>query len=171
MLPSLYLLAQEEGEKPVLSQASLELSQRVEGLAEGLAERLAEEPIQGIVEGEDSSYAYDPAGKRDPFFPGLGVAPPPGQLCAEEPQTPLQSYEVGQLKLVGVIWNLEEPRALVEDGAGTGYIVTRNALVGSSCGMVKRIEPGQVVIEEYYYDFYGDRQAREVIMEIAASTE
>jgi type IV pilus assembly protein PilP len=140
MLPSLSLLAQEEGEKPAL----------------------------GIAEGEDSSYVYDPAGKRDPFLPTLGVGSSSGLLCAEEPQTPLQSYEVGQLKLVGVIWNLEEPRALVEDSAGTGYIVTRNTPIGLSCGMVKRIEPGQVVIQEYYHDFYGDRRAREVVMELVA---
>jgi Tfp pilus assembly protein PilP len=147
MLSSLPLLAQEEGENPILS------------IDEG-----------SIAEGEGSSYVYDPANKRDPFLPTLGIVPPK-QLCAEEPQTPLQSYELGQLKLVGIIWNEEEPRALVEDGVGTGYIVIYGTLVGSGCGKVKTIERGQVVIEEDYYDFYGDRQTREVVMELAASPE
>ena len=147
MFFSLPVLAQEEGETPVLNTA------------EG-----------SIAEGEDSSYEYDPANKRDPFLPTLGIVPS-GQLCAEEPQTPLQSYELGQLKLVGILWSEEEPRALVEDGVGTGYIVTYGTLVGSGCGTVKKIEYGQVIIEEDYYDFYGDRQTREVVMELTASPE
>ena len=145
LFPPLTLFAQEEGAK---------------------GQELSSEPS---AISSELSYVYDPAGKRDPFLPRLGVTPPP--VCAEEPQTPLQGYEVGQLKLVGVIWNLQEPRALVEDGAGMGYIITRGTPIGSSCGAVKSIEPGQVVIEEYYYDFYGDRQAREVFMELAASPE
>ncbi len=155
VLPSLSLLGQEEGEEPVLSQA--------------------EEPVPGIDgrdEGEDPSYVYDPADKRDPFLPTLGAPPSPEQrCCTEELQTPLQSYEMGQLRLVGIIWNLEKPRALVEDGTGTGYIVTRDTPIGSSCGKVKIIEPGQLVIEEYYYDLDGDCQPREVIIELVAPEE
>ena len=147
MLFSLPLLAQEEGKKPV------------PGADEG-----------SIAEGEDSSYVYDPTNKRDPFFPTLGVTSSE-QLCAEEPQTPLQGYTLGQLKLVGIIWNLEEPRALVEDGVGMGYIVIHGTPIGSGCGIVKKIEHGQVVIEEYYYDFYGDRRTREVVMELATLLE
>jgi len=146
LLPSLSLLAQEEGAK---------------------GQELSSEPS---AISSELSYVYDPAGKRDPFLPAMGVSLAKS-ACAEEPQTPLQSYEVGQLKLVGVIWNLEEPRALVEDGGGMGYIITRGTPIGSSCGAVKRIEPGQVVVEEYYYDFYGERQAREVVMELAAVME
>jgi len=154
MFFSLPLLAQEEGEK-----RGQEL--RAKG------QELSPEPS---AIGSEPSYVYNSANKRDPFLPTLGVSPSE-QLCAEEPQTPLQSYELGQLKLVGIIWNLEEPRALVEDGAGRGYIVTHGTPVGSDCGIVKRIEHGQVVIEEDYYDFYGDRRTREVVMELAASSE
>lgn len=158
-LPSLSLLAQE----PVLSPVEGEGGGKGQELrAKG--QELSPEPS---AIGPEPFYVYDPAGKRDPFLPMLGVSLRKS-ACAEEPQTPLQVYEVGQLKLVGIIWNLEEPRALVEDGAGMGYIITRGTPIGSSCGVVKRIEPGQVVVEEYYYDFYGDRQAQEVVMELAA---
>lgn len=146
MFSPLFLLAQEGGEK---------------------GQELSPEPL---AISSESSYVYDPTDKRDPFLPRLGMGP--GKpACAEELKTPLQSYEVGQLKLVGVIWNLEEPRALVEDSAGMGYIVTPGTAIGSSCGAVKEIKPGRVIVEEYYYDFYGERQTREVLMELAASPE
>jgi len=108
----------------------------------------------------EDAYHYTAAGKRDPFTPPFSQPAAEGEETAE-PKTPLQRFDLGQLKLVGVIWETDEPRALIEDNSGLGYIVTRGTLIGSRGGMVKMIEPKRIVVEEYETDFFGKRQAQE----------
>jgi type IV pilus assembly protein PilP len=123
--------------------------------------------LEGIpcqVHGQEYSaedvYHYTAAGKRDPFFPPFRTTESESAET-DEPKTPLQRFDIGQLKLVGVIWEAEEPRALIEDSGGLGYIVTRGTLIGSKGGVIKTIEPKRITIEEYQTDFFGKRQAQE----------
>ncbi|MBI3302287.1 MAG: pilus assembly protein PilP [Deltaproteobacteria bacterium] len=109
----------------------------------------------------EDTYRYDPAGKRDPFLSPFTAATPELGTAEEQPKTPLQRFDLGQLKLVGVIWEASEPKALIEDSGGLGYIVTRGTLIGSKGGVIKTIEPKRVVVEEYQTDFYGKRQVQE----------
>jgi len=107
--------------------------------------------------------AYDPIGKRDPFRP-----PRANQTTlAGEARTPLQRYDIGQLRLVAVIYEASAPRAVVEDDAGLGYIVRVGTPIGANGGEVKAIERGKLRVEEESIDFYGDRQTSEVVMELA----
>jgi type IV pilus assembly protein PilP len=105
---------------------------------------------------------YDPANRRDPFRPPrVGTATPAG-----EARTPLQRYDIGQLRLVAIIYDTREPRAVVEDDQGLGYIVKVGTPVGPNGGQVKSIERGKVLIKEDALDFYGERHASEVAMEL-----
>jgi type IV pilus assembly protein PilP len=119
----------------------------------------------------EDTYRYNPEGKRDPFFsPLLRVSQE--EEAPEGARTPLQRVDIGQLKLVGVILEEGEPRALIEDNVGLGYIVTRGTFIGSKGGTIKVIEPKRIVVEEYETDFYGRRQAheRELQLVVAEST-
>ena len=107
----------------------------------------------------EDAYRYNPAGKRDPFLSPFAAASE--QMTPEEAKTPLQRFELGQLKLVGVIWEANEPKALIEDSGGLGYIATRGTPIGAKGGVIKAIEPKRVVVEEYQTDFYGKRQVQE----------
>jgi len=82
--------------------------------------------------------------------------------------SPLERYEVGQLKLVGIIWDIPEPRAMVEDTAGLGYVVTIGTPIGRNDGKVKLIGPKEVVVEESFFDFYGAKKTREVKLKLAS---
>jgi len=105
---------------------------------------------------------YDPAAHRDPFRPpNLTTA-----AAETSPKTPLEGYEIGQLKLVGIISGLRDTRAMVEDSAGLGYIVTAGTPIGTAGGVVRQIEPRRVLIEETSTNFYGEKQPREVVMEL-----
>ena len=109
---------------------------------------------------EASHRTYDVAAHRDPFRP-------PRLNGTVDARTPLETYQLGQLKLVGVITQpLEGYRAMVEDSAGLGYIITTGTPIGSSGGVVRSIEPRRVVIEESARDFYGDFKPKEVVMEL-----
>ena len=69
---------------------------------------------------------------------------------------------------MAVIYNATEPRAVVEDDAGLGYIVKVGTPIGANGGAVKAIERAKVRIQEESIDFYGDRQTSEVVMELAS---
>jgi Tfp pilus assembly protein PilP len=82
------------------------------------------------------------------------------------PRTPLEGYEIGQLKLVGIVSEAGTIRAMVEDSAGLGYIVTTGTPIGSSGGVVRSIEQRRMLIQEMTTNFYGEKQAKEVVMEL-----
>ena len=83
-----------------------------------------------------------------------------------EPPTPLQRYEIGQLKLVAIIYDTTQPRAVVEDDQGLGYIVRVGTAIGANGGRVRDIERGRVLIEEDSIDFYGESHVSNVVMEL-----
>ena len=105
---------------------------------------------------------YDPAGRRDPFRPPRAGS----QTPVGEPRTPLQRYEIGQLRLVAIIYDTRDPRAVVEDDQGLGYIVRVGTPIGANGGQVRAIERGKVTIEESSIDYYGERQPSEVTLEL-----
>jgi type IV pilus assembly protein PilP len=107
-------------------------------------------------------------GKRDPFRPyTLNVRAAPRR---RENLSPLERYELGQLKLVGIVWNTREPKAMVEDSSGLGYVIHVGTPIGPSNGKVKAIRQNEIIIEEFFVDLYGDRQRREVGMRILAES-
>src|SRR5438046_9149363 len=71
----------------------------------------------------EDTYRYNPAGKRDPFLSPFSAAPE--QMTPEEAKTPLQRFELGQLKLVGVMREANEPNALIEHREWQGTIEPR----------------------------------------------
>jgi len=103
---------------------------------------------------------YSSAGKRDPFRPFVLELGP--KRRRRENLSPLERVEVSQLKLVGIIWDLPEPRAMIEDTAGLGYVIKIGTPIGRNDGTVKVIAPKEIVIEEHFFDFYGAKKSREV---------
>lgn len=102
---------------------------------------------------------------RDPFRPmSLRTKMSPR---ARENLSPLERLELGQLKLVGIIWDLKEPRALIEDTAGLGYVVKVGTPIGSNDGTVKAIGRNGVIIEEFYEDADGVRRKRDVSLRLS----
>ncbi|MDT8317280.1 MAG: pilus assembly protein PilP [bacterium] len=114
------------------------------------------ETIKSRLYKED--YFYDPAGKKDPFFPavvdeknislsdedkleGVDAGPPP---------TPLEMYELSQLKLVAIMKFGDRDVAMVQDPEGKGHTLYIGTLIGKNKGMVLRMEEGKVLIEEKY---------------------
>jgi type IV pilus assembly protein PilP len=112
----------------------------------------------------EQRYVYDTAGRRDPFQPPLVVARQVLNADPEEPLTPLQSYDIGQFRLIGVIIGKGEPRAMVVAPDGKSYILQRRIKIGKNGGQVTEVQQGMVVIEEKFQDFAGE--VKTVIQEI-----
>jgi type IV pilus assembly protein PilP len=121
----------------------------------------AAQPVLAVEPAEDPP--YDPSNRRDPFRPPSAGA---SRRSSDEPRTPLQRYEVGQLKLVAIIYDTREPRAVLEDDEGIGYIVKVGTPVGLNDGIVRAIERGRLVIEESSVDFYGEAHPSDLVLEL-----
>jgi len=116
------------------------------------------------------SFVYDPTGKADPFKPFILEAKRSKEIMEKSLQ-PLQRYELSQLKLVGIIWNIDNPRALIEDAAGKGYIVTRGTFIGKNGGRVADILPGEIIVIEESPDIFGEVTKREIKIKLHIGEE
>ena len=115
-----------------------------------------------VDEKSEPSYTYNPAGKRDPFRPFIALGPKKPAPTAR--LTPLQRYNVSELKLVGILKGPTGYRALVEDAGGKGFIITKGTPIGSGNGRVKEIHDNRVIIEQTYKDIFGQIKHREISM-------
>jgi type IV pilus assembly protein PilP len=95
-------------------------------------------------------------GVRDPFRPM--TLRTKVDTRRRENLSPLERLDLAQIKVVGIIWDIKEPRAMVEDSAGLGYIVKVGTPIGSNEGTVKSIHRNQIVVEEFTDDIYGVRK-------------
>jgi len=121
--------------------------------------------------GRDEALPDDFSTKRDPFRPyvqTLGRQLPQGEL------TPLQQYELSQLRLVAIITdehNLTASRAVVEDSAGLGYILRVGTPIGRASGRVTAIERDRVVVEQWTSNVFGEEQRSVIVKELDAGEE
>jgi len=125
-------------------------------------------PAAGEIPGEGQAPAADTAlgdGRRDPFRP-FTLDLQHAEAQEDEPQSPLQRYEIAQLKLTGLVLDMRPPRAMLQDNSGMGYIVTPGTPIGRRKGVVKSIEPGRLVVEEIVLDYYGRQQPHQVVVEM-----
>ncbi len=110
---------------------------------------------------EEVEYSYNPSGKADPFKPFIQLT-----LVKESqrgvPLTPLQKYEISQLKLVAIISSPEGNIALIEDSSGKGYFLKKGTLIGKNDGKVTRILKDKVIVEEVFEDVMGKKKVNEI---------
>lgn len=93
------------------------------------------------------SYNYDPTSRRDPFVPikelvstDLGMA--------YGPRTQTENFDVSQFKLIGVIWNVNDPKAMFMDPNKKVHVLKKNQRIGRNQGYIAAIREGEVVVVE-----------------------
>jgi type IV pilus assembly protein PilP len=124
------------------------------------AELPGAESAKAVVTSEEAP--YDAMGRRDPFRP-----PRASTLTRTgDERSPLERYELGQLRLVAVIYDTHQPRAVVEDDEGLGYIVRVGTHMGPNGGQVQTIERGRLLVREDSVDYYGEHHPADVALEL-----
>ncbi|MEM9177207.1 MAG: pilus assembly protein PilP [Myxococcota bacterium] len=115
-----------------------------------------------------ADYFYDPRGKRDPFRSFRFAAEE-----SDEEQVrdfgPLGDFELGQLELSAVIWDANNPRALILDPGGRSYIVREGSAIGKNNGQVIHIGDNLVLVKETYENFAGEQTTKDVELRIRLS--
>ncbi len=82
------------------------------------------------------------------------------------PKSPLEKYNINELKLIAVIWGIKRSTAMIEDPDGTGYVVKKGTLVGDKKGKIVKILKDRVIVKEKYRDLLGNSQVEEVALEL-----
>ena len=125
------------------------------------------------------SFTYNPQGKPNPFQPLVVEKPelpaPPkkrveqaGKKEESEPGTPLEKIDLDAFKLVAVVWGIPNPRAMVEEAGGRGYILTVGTRIGKNKGQIAKISATGVVVNEKFEDSDGKVKTREVPLRLYA---
>jgi type IV pilus assembly protein PilP len=124
----------------------------------------AESPAETRSPPLDELSAAQPSARsgRDPFRPFHFDLRP----RVEARRTPLEQVNLGSLTLVAIVFDTEDPKAMVEDATGLGHTIGIGTKIGDQGGVVKAIEPDRVIVEQKLLDFYGDEKAVEVVLEL-----
>ena len=112
---------------------------------------------------EEAEYSYNPTGKPDPFSPFIQLASREGLRKA---LTPLQKFDISQLKLVAIISTSQGNVALVEDATGKGYVLKKGTWIGKNDGKVTKILKDKVIVEEVYQDIFGQTKTSEISLSL-----
>jgi Tfp pilus assembly protein PilP len=114
----------------------------------------------------DTNFTYDPTGLRDPF---RSFEWERDKLAETEVRGPLEEFDVSQLSVVGVVWNVGNARALIQDPSGQGFIVGEGARVGKNDGRIIKIDDSVVVVKETYVDLMGQESTKDIELRIRRS--
>jgi type IV pilus assembly protein PilP len=115
----------------------------------------AQDPALDPSSGGDSSmfggfrepFDYDPRGRRDPFQQPIPDRPME-EGALHGPLLPLQQFELSKLRLVGIIWDVRHPKAIIKDPNGNTHLVSTNTKVGPRNGYIAVIREGEIVVVE-----------------------
>ena len=114
----------------------------------------------------DATFSYDPTGLRDPF---RSFEWERDKLAEAEERGPLEEFDVSQLSVVGVVWNVGNARALIQDPSGQGFIVSEGTRVGKNDGRIIKIDDSVVVVKETYVDLMGQESTKDIELRIRRS--
>jgi type IV pilus assembly protein PilP len=115
-------------------------------------------------------FVYDPSGRRDPFFPTLkaipqslapteaGVTTPavPATQPTVSPEgetpvgngDPLLSYYLRDYKLIGVLWEVRDPKAMIRAPNNRVYTIRLKMKLGRENAVVAAIREREIVVVE-----------------------
>lgn len=113
-----------------------------------------------------TTFVYDPSGKRDPFEP-FDFAP----KGEDSSKTPLERYAIGQLKLTAVLEGFDQPKAIVENSEGRGFTVSKGTKIGPNNGEIVEIQKDKILILETEIDFTGQKKTKTVELRLRTKDE
>ena len=143
----------------------------------GTTAQKAQKPAQQIIsqqtltakeEKPQPEFAYNPAGRRDPFAP-LIVKQEKTSKLGDRP--PLERYNLYEFKMMGVLWGGFGYNAMLEGPDGKGYFVRIGTVIGPNKGVVKKITQSSVIVEEKFKSLSGAPERKETVIELRKKQE
>lgn len=86
-------------------------------------------------------------GRRNPFRAPT-IVDSSNLSAVLAPGTPMERYDLDELKLVGIMWDVRSPRAMFVDPQGEVHMLGKDDRIGRKRGYVAAIREGEVVVVE-----------------------
>ncbi len=99
------------------------------------------------LEGFLEPFIYDMVNRRDPFK-AYSEYDPEDSSAPLRPMSPAQRFDLEQLQLVGIMWDVKDPRAMFLDPDKEVLILGRDEGIGNRNGYIAAIREGEVVVVE-----------------------
>ncbi|TAL26501.1 MAG: hypothetical protein EPN94_03105 [Nitrospirae bacterium] len=131
------------------------------------AAKVAQPEAEEKIKIEDEILIYNKEGKRDPFASLLIKA----QEGPKSGATPLESYDISTVKVIGVVWNAGGHFAEIVLPDGKAYTLREGMAIGLHNGKVQRITPNSIVIKESVKDYKGNIKSKETILKLREEEE
>ncbi len=108
----------------------------------------ASEQSSGLVELEGflEPFIYDMVNRRDPFLPFAEFIPT--EDVPNRPMSLAQRFSLDELRLVGIMWDVRQPRAMFMDPDKEVLMLGRDESIGNRNGYIAAIREGEVVVVE-----------------------
>jgi Tfp pilus assembly protein PilP len=172
--PSSSMVVSEHNNKQRIQIASTKLPLKTEKVAQKVSNMNVEvkKNIEKVIHDTDMKVEEDVDSKRsrfeewrNPFKPFITKAVV-NVADDSRPKSPLEKYDINELKLIAIIWGIKRPTAMIEDPDGTGYVVKKGTFVGDKKGRIVKILKDKVIVKEKYRDLLGNSQVEEVALEL-----
>lgn len=98
------------------------------------------------LEGFLEPFIYDVVNRRDPFQVFSDYIP--ADEGSQRAISPAQRFDLDQLKLVGVMWDVKDPKAMFVDPQQEVLVLGRDESIGNKNGYIAAIREGEVVVVE-----------------------
>lgn len=92
-------------------------------------------------------FIYDIVNRRDPFQPY-------SEYVIQEDSggnrglTPAQRFDLDKMKLIGILWDVKEPKAMFLDPDDEVQVLGRDESIGNRNGYIAEIREGEVIVVE-----------------------
>ena len=134
-----------------------------------LAPQGASSEISLEIQAQMAPFIYEVSTERSPFDDPTRIKTS-GQVIGEDgevkvviPKTPPEMYNLQDINLKGIIWNIKNPKALFELPDGEGhYTLIKGDKIGKN-GLIFEIREDEVVIVETFYKGDNEQEAESVI--------
>lgn len=97
------------------------------------------------LEGFLEPFIYDVVNRRDPFMAWAEYVPTDSPA---KPLSPAQRFDLDQLSLVGIMWDVKDPKAMFTDPDNEVIVLGRDEGIGNKNGYIASIREGEVVVVE-----------------------
>lgn len=94
------------------------------------------------------AYIYRAEGKRDPFEPFRRIRASMPATTPTSDLTALERWELDKIKIIAVLWDTKNPRAVVMTPDASTHTVVKGTKIGRNFGVVKDIREGEIVVVE-----------------------
>lgn len=99
------------------------------------------------LEGFLEPFIYDIVNRRDPFQ-AFAEFVPLDDSGPQRPLSPAQRFDLEQLQLIGIMWDIKEPKAMFVDPDKEVLVLGRDESIGNRNGYIAAIREGEVVVVE-----------------------